>query len=153
MTLSNIITTELMRWIQPDTCIPNYYIGRWECDILRITKSSHLVEYEVKVSRADFKADASKECRWQSKYDNIKAGGRVNRFFYVVPEGIIHKDEVPDWAGLIYAIKIKGHNQVVFNTVKMAKMLSRFPMAPTSYKKIANNLSLKLFNTRTKLLK
>lgn len=36
---------------------PNIYIGSWEADILEITKSGYTYEYEVKISKSDFKAD------------------------------------------------------------------------------------------------
>lgn len=49
--------------------------------------------YEIKVSRADFRRDSHEKQR----------GARLfsDRFFYVTPSGLIQRDEVPDWAGLI----------------------------------------------------
>lgn len=82
---------------------PNTYIGSWECDILEVTKSGYSHEYEIKISRADFKVDKLKQKHGENKYDTLQAGKRVNYFSYVCPHGLITPDEVPEWAGLIYA--------------------------------------------------
>lgn len=88
---------------------PNIYLGRWEADILELTKAGYLYEYEVKISRRDFKSDADKvERSWpgqpgRKKYDVLRRGERVNYFSFIVPEGLISPEEVPEWAGLIYA--------------------------------------------------
>lgn len=37
------------------------------------------------------------------KYDVLRRGERVHYFSYIVPEGLISPEEVPEWAGLIYA--------------------------------------------------
>lgn len=86
---------------------PNIFLGRWEADILEITKAGYLYEYEVKISRKDFKIDAEKvEHYWtgpgRKKYDVLRNGERVNYFSFIVPEGLISPEEVPEWAGLIY---------------------------------------------------
>jgi hypothetical protein len=86
---------------------PNIYIGSFEADIIELTASGYAVEYEVKISRADFRADVKKRS-WEqakSKYDILQAGERVNRFYYIVPEGLIEESEIPEFAGLIYARK------------------------------------------------
>jgi len=41
--------------------IPNYTPAHWfECDLIRVTKAGYLEEFEIKISVADFKADAKK---------------------------------------------------------------------------------------------
>jgi hypothetical protein len=86
---------------------PNVYIGSLEADIIELTASGYAVEYEVKISRADFRNDAKKRSWKQakSKYDILQAGERVNRFYYIVPEGLITESELPEFAGLIYVRK------------------------------------------------
>lgn len=71
---------------------PNVYLGSWEADILEITTSKYSYEYEIKTSKADFKADA-KKCRQRHKTKCFKTdilieGGRVNHFYYLVPENL-----------------------------------------------------------------
>lgn len=93
---------------------PNYTPRKWwECDVFELTESGYFNEYEIKLTRSDFKADSKKIERtynWQANEEKIRvkhellAAGEItgpSRFFYVVPEGLITVEEVPAWAGLI----------------------------------------------------
>lgn len=113
---------------------PNIFIDRWECDLLEITKSGYTYEYEVKISRSDFKADARKQTFRQSKADAIRSG-RTNYFYYITPKDLIVSDEVPEYAGLMYAIPYTAHffsiqkgawseNRMRFDVIKTAPILS-----------------------------
>lgn len=78
-------------------------------DGLAITKSYTkpcITGYEIKISRSDFLQDA----KWHLYLQYC------NEFFFVVPKGLIKKDELPDNVGLIY------YNQEtdVLRTVKKA---------------------------------
>lgn len=125
----------------------NLYIGSWEADILEITTSRYSYEYEVKISKSDFKNDALKSKRSRSffdittkqikqlpdilKHDVLKQGKRTNYFYFVVPDGLIKAEDVPEWAGLIYYIRYINYDmfgQVVrvvsdFKTIKKASIL------------------------------
>lgn len=73
----------------------------WECDVLSLSKSGYLSEYEVKISRSDFQAEKKKVRKWNL----IEARCEwtcPNYFWYVCPVGLIREDEVPIYAGLIY---------------------------------------------------
>ena len=48
--------------------------------------------YEIKISRADFKRDSEEK--------QASALSFTDRFWYVTPQGMIDKSEVPEWAGL-----------------------------------------------------
>lgn len=39
---------------------PNIFVGKWEADLLEVTRSRLTYEYEVKVSRCDFHKDKRK---------------------------------------------------------------------------------------------
>lgn len=71
--------------------------GARRCDFWRISANSSAgfkaVAYEIKVSRADFKKDSAIKQREARLFSD--------QFYYVTPEGLLKKDEVPDWAGLI----------------------------------------------------
>jgi hypothetical protein len=124
-----------------DKVFPNVYIGCFEADIMELTKSGYAVEYEVKITRADFHNDAKKQKVYatqppKSKYEILQEGKRVNRFYYIVPEGLITESEIPEFAGLIYARirKVsyysfeKGHyekEKMFFLTVKPAPILAK----------------------------
>lgn len=59
------------------------------------TINSSCIVFEIKLSRADFKADFSKECR--------EAGiGMGVRRYYVVPTGLVSVDEELNGWGLVY---------------------------------------------------
>lgn len=115
-----------------EVVIPRYTPAKWwECDVWRLTKSRFTEEYEIKLSVADFKADARKAkdlWNWnevEKKYDRsashkhqqLSNGEGPNRFWYVAPEGI-GIDEVPEWAGLIHFTK-GGHLMTEKDAPKM----------------------------------
>lgn len=91
--------------------IPNLYIFDWESDVFKQLKSGYTEEIEIKISLADFKADKNKV----EKHKRIQTGvvrsallkegtqavKRPNRFYYAVPEFMVEKIEVPEYAGLI----------------------------------------------------
>ena len=85
--------------------IANSFIfnGGWESDFFIIQRASnYCYEIEVKITRADFLKDFEK-----TKKHLILSGKKnhdliPNKFFYCVPEGLISKDEIPPYAGLMY---------------------------------------------------
>jgi len=92
----------------------------WESDFFCTNREGWAFEFEVKISRADFKADLKKKKheifikgtyqkqttfdRENKKWNTAETEKKFipNRFYYVVPEGMITKEEVPEYAGLIY---------------------------------------------------
>lgn len=104
--------------------LQNYTPAKWfECDVFEITRTGYFVEYEIKISRGDFKADASKvkerskvvfesgRAQWQTFKDKTKHQQLVersehgpSRFYFVVPVPalLLYPDEIPEWAGVIY---------------------------------------------------
>ncbi len=97
-----------------NTCVPRFTPPNWwECDVFELTKSGYFNEYEVKLTLADFRADAKKE---RSKYRGFGQPNAVEnkhqllaagdprgpaRFSFVTPEGLIDRNDLPIWAGLI----------------------------------------------------
>lgn len=107
--------------------LENLYVFRWESDKLIETRSGLIYEFEIKVTRSDFKNDFKKEDKhvilegkkeylpvydkaldnWKavhSKYYRTENFKKPNYFYYAVPEGMITKDEVPEYAGLVYIL-------------------------------------------------
>ena len=84
----------------------NSYIYNWESDLLAISKDKkYITEYEIKISRNDFKADFKKEEKhklisdgylYKCNYNQIP-----NYFYYVTPPGLLDVSEIPEYAGLI----------------------------------------------------
>jgi len=103
----------------------------WECDLWRLTLSGYTTEYEVKLTVADFKADAKKH--WlmtrdkqnarpynpkfvdmskpgmQERFEQVYKHELIerrdprapNRFYFVTPKDLAV--DIPDWAGHIVA--------------------------------------------------
>lgn len=61
------------------------------------SKHFHTIAYEIKVSRSDF----AKELQWPDK--RAFAESVANQCMFVVPNGLVRPDEVPEGWGLIYA--------------------------------------------------
>ena len=121
--------------------LENLYIFSWESDKFIETRSGLIYEFEIKISRSDYKNDFKKEDKhvilegkekyipsvkkldeftwWtddfkeeRKKYYLTENHKKPNYFYYAVPEGMISVDEVPDYAGLIYVLPDSGKGWV-----------------------------------------
>ena len=99
--------------------IPNFYLGRWECDVFSLLQNGFTYEYEIKVSKIDFKKDFTKTNGSYKKHRLIEEGHRTNRFYYVCPADLISIEEVPKYVGLIY------FNGKRLNLIKEAPIIHR----------------------------
>lgn len=106
--------------------LTNLYLYSWESDFIKVSKGGFVYEVEVKLTHSDFEADFKKEGkhklfktqydRTNSKWSSVKKEGIVNcpnYFYFATLEGIIAKEEVPVYAGLIYVYPEKKYIQVV----------------------------------------
>ena len=146
------ILFDLMNFVQggQDILIPNYYYDYEEMDLFRLTKSGYVYEYEIKISRSDFKADFKKYNGFYNriyKHDRLLQGNyKANYFHFVCPEGMLSVDDVPKSYGLIYYI---GQPWNPFIIIRPAKRLrSKFDV---NYAEIAFKLSFREQNLRYKL--
>ena len=92
----------------------------------------HTTEFEIKKSRSDFHADFKKK----EKHFSTSNGYGCNYFYYACPMGLINKNEVPEYAGLIYATS-KG-----CYIVKKAPILHQEKITFKQLKKIAKKIML-----------
>lgn len=68
-----------------------------ESDVVVATMAGQVIEYEIKVSRADYVRDRFK---LRNKiYSGEQPGDRPNRFYYATLAGIITEADLPAWAG------------------------------------------------------
>lgn len=80
--------------------LPNCLWTGYECDLLAVTRDLRIIDVEVKISRADFRADAAKD-KWfhswnwreDGPYDETKRKARewprrVWKHYYCLPEAI-----------------------------------------------------------------
>lgn len=152
MKQSDNIQKNLERFVRGggyEITIPNFYFnGMYEMDMFRLTHSGIVYEYEIKISRSDYFADFKKQFKYSAskstKHDLLRRGELpCNRFVFVVPEGLVRPDEVPDYAGLMY---FTGYS---FRMVKSGKMLRK--KFPIDYKKLAESLSFREMFLKGKL--
>lgn len=105
----------------------NLNVYDWESDVLKITKSGYAYEFEIKISRGDFKNDFKHKKKKHLLLENKENNSKMpNYFYYVVPEGLVTEDEVPEYAGLIYVhATIIGNSRVYyqFQEIKAAPKL------------------------------
>ncbi|MCK5610094.1 hypothetical protein KAR91_49935 [Candidatus Pacearchaeota archaeon] len=147
LTESNIQRALILDY-QKDLVIANHYPLHWfECDFLRITNANYMYEYEIKLSRSDFHADKRKESCFRidgkteyiNKHNQLKNGSVLgpSRFFFVVPTDMIKVDEVPEFAGLVYASQANG--RVNLMVVKQAPILHKTKWDKVKIKKLAKS--------------
>ena len=109
--IQNRLYWHLMKKSHKFIC-PNKYLDDWfECDMLSITSSDYLHEYEIKISRSDFKADFGKEAKHTVLESNIKKELLTEKkllklkcpsfFWYVTPVGLLTEKDIPEYAGWI----------------------------------------------------
>lgn len=76
--------------------VPNVYWGMnlHECDLLIVSKAGYLTEVEIKITRADLRADKKK---WHG-HESM----RIKRLFFALPDYLGHcVHMVPERAGII----------------------------------------------------
>jgi len=112
MTESKIAKMIFEKWLRSDVAAHNIHHFPFESDVLALKPSGMLIEYEIKLSVSDFRADAKKSCKDRfntfSRYDFLLSGKGANKFYYVMPKDILDKvrDEIPDFAGIITVNKV-----------------------------------------------
>ena len=86
-------------------CENLFVFKKWESDLILITKSNLIYEFEIKISKADFNNDFKKKTeKHKILLENKENIQKPNYFYYAVPENLINEQEIPEYAGLIYMI-------------------------------------------------
>lgn len=144
MKKADLISYKLMDWLgfkyKSDLFITNTYLDHYEMDVMRLNKTGMVTEYEIKISKADFKNDAKKSKKYfgreTTKYGNYENGkSKCNRFYYVVPEGLITIEDLPKFAGLIYYYEATNKFEIIKNAPLMHK--KKFFKTELDYLKLA----------------
>lgn len=118
--------------------------GLGECDVMSVSKSNYIYEYEVKISKSDFKADFKKK-----KHKNMSKRKSINEskgyyyspnyFYFVVPSGLIDINDVPEYAGLMYV-----NENGSFNKIKKAPKLHSEKASVDFIRMVSHKLTCKL---------
>ncbi len=120
----------------------------WEADLITINKSNHMIEYEIKLNKADYKKDGKKISKLyylQLAYDTFKKNKNFrpsiampNYFYYVTHEFEI---EPPVWAGWIF-IKSWDYGEVYRFDMEIKKRAPKLHAETISDVQIAHLLKL-----------
>jgi hypothetical protein len=138
--------------------VPNSCVLGWEADVISVNRTGFVSEFEVKVSRSDFKAEAKKEHRrlltdpvQKSRLFGDVVHPRPNYFYFAVPVGLVAPEEVPDYAGLLYVHKqVEGHH-LYYGTaseVKAPKRLHREKITDAQRLQLARALTMRYWRQR-----
>ena len=119
----------LMRWAMEEKkhqlVIPNNTIlYSWEADLISVTKTWLVHEFEVKVSRADFLKDKKKRHKHYSLEMGKSFSHTPNYFWYAVSGFKVELHEVPSYAGLMRVEK-NEHPTYFSYTMKVEKPAPR----------------------------
>jgi len=137
--------------------IPSYHPPKWwECDVFAILKSGYCEEVEIKVSVADYKNDFKKKRdgyqeqymgkRSVKKHDLLAARAHIcpNRFWYMVPSGMLDGIEIPEYAGLIEVCNPDGLNATL-HIAKQAPLLHKHKPSLMKNKDSLEKLRVQLY--------
>jgi hypothetical protein len=138
--------------------VPNSCLFGWEADVISVNRTGFVSEFEIKVSRSDFKAEGKKAHRRlltdpveKSNLFGDRIHPRPNYFYYVVPDGLIQPKEVPDYAGLIYVYKHVRRYALYYGIareVKGAKRLHREKIDDGQRRQLARAMTVRYWRQR-----
>lgn len=105
----------------------NTYCFKYEADMLGVTSSKFVTEFEIKRSRADYFSELVNK---KEKHYFLENGKLVPNYFYFVCEkGLLKKEEIQKHCGLIYIEKIE-YPATRFNELKIRYSIEIVKPAP-----------------------
>lgn len=145
----SIVQRELVRSLEPYIAVPNSMnLFVFESDLLAVTRNDYLIEYEIKLTKSDYRKDFQKKTyRGTSRHDYLLQGKGANRFYYVMPKGMVDIEDVPDFAGLIYLHELvhRGEPRLSTEIVRQPKLLHNRKMTNKQLRSIARSLTFRAF--------
>lgn len=131
--------------------VPNTQVFEGISDLICISKTDLAFDYEIKLTRSDFRADFKKpkheflkDVRTFPRYAKFCA----NYFAFVVPDNLIEVADVPKYAGLIY-FKLAG-KAALFTEVRKPPRLHKNKVTQKQLDFLARGLMLRYWKARTK---
>ena len=117
-----------------DLVLTNHFHSDWEADILIVDKQGYSHEIEIKLSKADFKNDFRKRNLNRNtnekflKHDKISCGDYpCNSFSFLLPQGMIELEEIPDYCGIIEFYHNPDSWQTTFDIIRQPKQIHTTP--------------------------
>jgi hypothetical protein len=108
----------------------------WHADILMVDKNDYLVEFEVKVSISDLKADFEKKKHKSYKNYNGRGGMVPNRLYFAVPKLLVTKASVILKAYPAYGIITVDESDGKVEVFKRAGFIHRFHKASEKARRV-----------------
>ena len=148
--LAKILLKERKHWMAIGN-VNGFYV--WECDLLSLTKSLYLSEYEIKITFADFKADINKDkheyFEKQREYPN-SIYYIPNYLWYVVVWRVLSgfymsdlDNILPEYAGLMLI-----YSDGSLETVKKAPLIHKRKIAAFEYPRLLNRACKRLWGLK-----
>lgn len=157
--------------------VPNPTFFGAESDLVSVTKSDFVIEYEIKTSRQNFRSEMRayemvggsygkdaeyksyswskrKKHRWMKKKSEGKHSGSIsvpNRFYLVCPKGMVEESEIPDLWGL-YEIR-SGDDYLSVLKDKQAKKIHSEKADKSMMEDIAHILSFRLWTDKGEIIR
>lgn len=110
---------------EKDLVLTNHFHSDWEADILVVNSAGFSHEFEIKLSRSDFKNDFKKNYQNTTtkerflKHDKISCGDYIcNQFSFLLPMGMIQPDEIPPHCGIVEFDHNPDNWQTIFHVVR-----------------------------------
>lgn len=150
-------------------CICKRFVGAGysEMDVVKVTSTDYIYEYELKVSRSDFLKETKnynenidrrkyiKHKLMKSIYESIKSKSKskktyntANKYFFVCPKDLIKIDELLPYQGLIYY----DENKKSFQIIKDAVFLHKIKINNNTIFRMLKTLSEReVFNGKSKM--
>ena len=130
----DIIYSLSLKYVNHKYLINNAYIFDWESDFFSLSDAGYVYEFEIKVSKSDFKDDFNKKDKHVllESNDTENCYKKPNKFWYAVPKGLLTSHVIPAYAGLI---EIDDRNTPA-NIIKEAPFLHKELLFPRYQKKL-----------------
>lgn len=119
----------------------------WEADLISITKSNYMYEYEIKISRSDFEKDFRKGKHLTIKTTPWRGNTSIpNYFLYVAPLNAIPLC-IPSYAGLIEVVPSKRYQHgMYFTEIKKPKKIHGKKQDATGIVKMLRTIMFKYWD-------
>lgn len=120
--------------------INNAFIYEWESDFFTITELDYAFEFEIKVTKGDFKDDFNKREKHVLLESADPSGflKKPNKFFYATPKNLLATSEVPSYAGLIEINPVDRVANIVKEAPYLHKEKQLEPLKPILLEKFYN---------------
>ncbi len=116
--------------------------------MISVTKAGYIREYEIKLSKSDYKADFKKHSKHGYLQNRMK--GIPSQFWFVIHGFELGVDDVPEYAGLIIVEKNKYLNSYDIKIIKSAPRISKEIITETEKYKLFGATYVRYWSLRNK---